>query len=121
MIHGKTPFGFCKEDAELKYWIVKPLGDNAFKKDLHPCFKQMIMMLLEVDENRRPSVHEILKMSIVESLQDIIKISKSNDANGKRKFSFSDRPVTTQLFQKKTEINCLNANLPMKTEPNKSV
>lgn len=78
MIHGKTPFGFCREDAELKYWIVRPLGENAFKKDIHPCFKQLIMMLLEVDENRRPNVNEIMKMTIVESLQDIIKISKIN-------------------------------------------
>lgn len=79
------------------------------------------MMLLEIDENRRPNVNEIMKMTIVESLQDIIKISKINEVNAKRKFSFSERPVTTQLFQKKSEVNCLNANLPIKTEPSKSL
>jgi serine/threonine protein kinase len=49
MLHGRTPFGHCKEEKELKYLIVRPLPEEAFRKDIHPCFKKLILKLLEVD------------------------------------------------------------------------
>jgi serine/threonine protein kinase len=93
MIHGKTPFGYCRLDSELKYWIVRPLADNMFKKDIHPCFKQLILTLLEVDENRRISIGELSKSHFVENLEEIMRNIKSENSD-KRKFSFNGNVVT---------------------------
>ncbi len=49
MTHGHTPFSFCTEERELKYWVSRPLSENLLRKDLHPCFKMLITRLMDLD------------------------------------------------------------------------
>lgn len=120
MVHGRTPFSFCRDDAELKYWIVRPLGEHLFRKDMHPCLRRLVELLLQVEEGQRPNVDELLKMPIFDHLEELAKISKI-DSQGRRKFSFNEKSVSTHLFQKKSEVSLLNAKQPQKQEVNRSM
>ncbi len=61
MFHARTPFQYCRDERELKSMIVRPLPENMFRKDLLPCFRQLINRMLEVDERVRPSVYDLVK------------------------------------------------------------
>jgi serine/threonine protein kinase len=61
IFHGRTPFQYCRDEKELKNMIVRPLPENMFRKDLLPCFRQLINRMLEVDERLRPSIFDIGK------------------------------------------------------------
>lgn len=117
MLHGHTPFSHCREERELKYHIVRPLAESAFRKDIHPSFKYLIAKLMEVDEARRPAITDIAKDPVLDSLREMLKPKES----GKRKFSFNDRVPISDLFHKKTEANLQIAVLPANQQVNKSV
>jgi serine/threonine protein kinase len=59
LLHGETPFCHCQTELELKSTVVKPLPESRFRKGIHPLLRQLINSLLEVNENKRPSVFEL--------------------------------------------------------------
>lgn len=79
---------------------MRPLGESAFRKDIHPVFRQLIGKLIDVDELRRPSIGELLKDPLVDALREMV---KPKDENGKKKFSFNDKITQLGIFYKKKQ------------------
>ena len=83
----------------MKNLIVRPLPENIFKKDLLPCFRQLINRMLEVDERLRPSVYDLVKepaFAVVEELA-----SKGKEEKAKISKMESDSQL---IFSKKNLI-----------------
>lgn len=58
-MHGDTPLGFCKTEAELKHHIVTPLPMERIKHNLPIDMKDLIKKCLEIDERKRISMKDI--------------------------------------------------------------
>jgi hypothetical protein len=86
---------------------VRPLPEAAFRKDLHPAFRALIVKLLEVDETRRPTINDIAKDPLMDCLREMAR--KEKDVGERRKFSFSENTPT--LFHKKPEASMQTAVL----------
>lgn len=81
LLHGETPFCHCQTEMELKSTVVKPLPESRFRKGIHPLLRQLINSLLEVNENKRPSVFELandpyLKGLLNQNMQQAIVLKK---------------------------------------------
>lgn len=71
MFHGRTPFQYCRDERELKNMIVRPLPENMFRKDLLPCYRQLINRMLEVDERLRPSIYDLSKDPAFAAIEEL--------------------------------------------------
>lgn len=81
MFHGRTPFQYCRDERELKNMIVRPLPESMFRKDLLPCFRQLINRMLEVDERLRPNVYDLVKEPAFGAIEELA--LKGRDDKGK--------------------------------------
>lgn len=82
---------------ELKNSAVKPIPEHKFKKNIHPQLRQLINSLLEINELKRPTAHELGNDPYIKSL---LFAQQNNEYLKKRPF---ERPVfnqTTEGFHK---------------------
>ena len=56
LFHGKTPFGHCKTQQELKSSILKPLNESIFTSKLSRSLKELILSCLEINVGYRISM-----------------------------------------------------------------
>lgn len=89
LLHGETPFCHCLTEVELKNSAVKPIPENKFKKNIHPQLRQLINSLLEINELKRPTAHELVNDSYIRGL---LFAQQNNESLKKRPF---ERPVFT--------------------------
>lgn len=97
LLHGETPFCHCLTEAELKNSAVKPIPEHKFKKNIHPQLRQLINSLLEINELKRPTAHELANDPYIKGL---LFGQQNNEHLSKRPF---ERPVfsqTTESFHK---------------------
>jgi serine/threonine protein kinase len=57
LLHGETPFCQCLSEMELKNSTLKPIPEHKFKKNIHPQLRQLMNVLLEINEAKRPNVY----------------------------------------------------------------
>lgn len=84
MFHSRTPFQYCRDERELKNTIVRALPENMFRKDLLPCFRQLINRMLEVDERSRPSVFDLVKEPAFAAVEELAMKGKEEKAKNNK-------------------------------------
>lgn len=84
-------------EIELKNSAVKPIPEHKFKKNIHPQLKQLINSLLEINELKRPSAHELGNDPYIKSL---LFGQQNNDCLKKRPFEAPIFNQNTDNFSK---------------------
>lgn len=49
LLHGETPYSFCKTENELKYNMSIPLSPHKFRPDISLEVRDVIMKCMEID------------------------------------------------------------------------
>ena len=67
LIHGVSPFIDCKTNSALKKAISSPIPQYKFNSGIKKELRQLINILLTIDEHKRPSVYELEKNVFIKS------------------------------------------------------
>lgn len=68
LLHGDTPYSFCKLENDLKYHLSIPFNRSKVKPAVSPDLREVIFRCLEIDEAKRVTTAELRETSYFRKL-----------------------------------------------------